>query len=225
MALAVLVELPSMSTRKGDELIPTDAELATEKLNDMAIKGTIHEFGHAPGLPHISPRPEVDLGNSLMGPVNRDYWSRSGSDDVRVYLTQASAFALCKHPIFRKQRTPNPSYPREMKFENLQFKEADDEKNILVTGSLKSSDPAHSAIVYDSECRQIGDYFGPNLRCADRREDRCICSHSHLTSQQRIVISLLQSRIGNQYIGRTEATPKGQFDFGSVCWSIRGTQV
>jgi hypothetical protein len=133
--------------------------LATEKLNDMAIKGTIHEFGRAPGLPHISPRPEVDLGNSLMGPVNRDYWSRSGSDDVRVYLTQASAFALWKHPIFRKQRTPNPSYPKEVKFENLQFKEADDGKNILVTGSLKSSDPAHSVIAYDSERGQFGDYW------------------------------------------------------------------
>ncbi|MCH1407737.1 MAG: hypothetical protein L7V87_01785 [Verrucomicrobiales bacterium] len=79
---------------KGDELIPTDAELATGKLNDMAIKGTIHEFGHALELPHIGPRPEVDLGNSLMGPVNRAYWSRSGFVHVRVYLTQASAFAL-----------------------------------------------------------------------------------------------------------------------------------
>ena len=107
-----------------------------------------------------------------------------------------------------------------MKFENLQFKEADDGKNILVTSSLKSSDPAHSVIAYNSERGQFGDYWARTYVAPIDEKTGAFAvtaTSPHLTSQKRIVISLLQFRIGNQYIGRAEAIPKGQFDFGSVC--------
>ena len=84
-------------------VIPADAP-PTEN-HEMAIKGTIHEFGHALGLPHIGPRPGVKLGNTLMGPTNRVFCSRTGPDDPRVYLSEASAAALWKHPVSRKEST------------------------------------------------------------------------------------------------------------------------
>lgn len=65
----------------------------------MKSKASIHELGHAFGLPHIGPLQADDLGNSLMGPVIRAYRSRHPNEQ-RVYLTRASGAMLWKHPLF-----------------------------------------------------------------------------------------------------------------------------
>ncbi|MEM7014009.1 MAG: hypothetical protein AAF585_21325, partial [Verrucomicrobiota bacterium] len=123
---------------KGEEPIDLEAELAEGALSEMAIKGTIHEFGHALGLPHIGPRPSIDLGNTLMGPINRVFWQRSGSDDVRVYLSEASAAAVWKHPIFRSEKTPEPSMPAKISVKDLKVKESENGKRIVISGTLSA---------------------------------------------------------------------------------------
>ena len=151
---------------KGKDLIDVDTDLAEGVLNEMAIKGTIHEFGHALGLPHIGPRPALDLGNSLMGPINKAFWQKAQSDDTRVYLNEASAAALCKHPIFRKEALLNPKMPKDIEVENLEVSESPDRKQVIVRGTLKTGtggdakvSAAHSLIVLDSERGQYGDYW------------------------------------------------------------------
>ncbi len=144
---------------KGDDPIGIETELAEGSLADMSIKGTIHEFGHALGLPHIGPRPGLKLGNSLMGPINKVFWRRSGTSDVRVYINEASIAALWKHPIFRKEVTPSPKAPAKIAVVNLDVTEAKDGKSIVIKGKLLARNPAHSVIALDSEPGRYGDYW------------------------------------------------------------------
>ncbi len=75
------------------------------------LKGTIHELGHALGLPHIGPDVVLGLGNSLMGPNPEVYAERKYAHAESTYLTEASAAMLWKHPLFSgstkdRQRQP-----------------------------------------------------------------------------------------------------------------------
>jgi len=79
-------------------LRPED-ELGSDEQARIKSKGSIHELGHAFGLPHIGPLENDKLGNSLMGPVNRAYRAKFPKE-TRVYLTKASAAMLWKHPLF-----------------------------------------------------------------------------------------------------------------------------
>jgi len=144
---------------KGDDLIGIETELAEGNLADMAIKGTIHEFGHALGLPHIGPRPALKLGNSLMGAINKAFWRKSGSNDVRVYINEASSVALWKHPIFQKEATPNPKISAKVAVGDLQVAESKDGISIVIKGKLSAKNPAHSVITLDSEQGRYGDYW------------------------------------------------------------------
>jgi len=143
----------------GTEAIDQKAELASPAFNDVAIKGTIHEFGHALGLPHIGPRPDLKLGNTLMGPINRSFWGRNAGNDPRVYLSEASAAALWKHPIFRKESTPTPPMPAKLTVDDLDVADTPDGKGITVRGKLTADLKAHTAIVLDSERGRYGDYW------------------------------------------------------------------
>jgi len=141
----------------GKETIPVDVELAAPAMAEMAIKGTIHEFGHALGLPHIGPRPGLKLDNSLMGPINRAYWSKSGSRETGVHLTEAAATMLQRHPIFRKE-AGDYRMPRNVAVEGLTAREADD-GSLTITGKLSASHSAHSALLLDSQRGRFGDYW------------------------------------------------------------------
>lgn len=143
----------------GTELIGKDAELASPELAEMAIKGTIHEFGHALGLPHIGPRPGLDLGNSLMGPIIRSYRGRTGSNDARVHLSEVAAATIQKHPIFQNQAVALPKMPQAIRIADLEVSESGDHAEIVVQGVLKANAPAHTAVLLDSERSQFGDYW------------------------------------------------------------------
>ncbi len=151
---------------KGDDLIRVKTELAGGDLAEMAIKGTIHEFGHALGLPHIGPRPGLKLGNSLMGPINRAFWRKSGTTDVRVYINEASIVALWKHPVFRKEASPNPRMPARFSVGNLDITESRNGKTTVIKGELSAGNSAHSVIVLDSERGTFGDYWARSYASA-----------------------------------------------------------
>lgn len=125
---------------------------------DYFLKGTIHELGHALGLPHIGPDPALGLGNSLMGANNDVYARRKLPKADHCYLTEASAAMLWKHPLFSgtakdRQRQPavtladyRPSYARAA-------------NRITLTGRVASDMPAHSVVVLDDLGRPEDEYF------------------------------------------------------------------
>lgn len=144
---------------KGSELIGKDAELASPKMAEMAIKGTIHELGHALGLPHIGSRPSDKLGNSLMGPVNNAYWRQTRTKDQRVYLSEVGAAMLWKHPIFRREAVRDYEMPKKVELKELKVTESDSGGKLMITGKLLASLPAHTAVVVDSQRGRFGDYW------------------------------------------------------------------
>jgi len=81
-------------------------DLAVKPMWALNLKGCIQEFGHAPGHPHLSPKPLTQLGNTLMGLINRAFKAKAKLDyeEPQVYLSEASAAMLVYHPIFQKNR-------------------------------------------------------------------------------------------------------------------------
>jgi hypothetical protein len=144
---------------QGTDLIPEHTELATPEMAAMAIKGTIHELGHALGLPHIGPRPGLKLGNSLMGPINRVYWNRTDSQEPRVHLSEAAAAMLHKHPIFRSNTIAVPEMPQRVEITDLTAIEKSSGAEFVVEGRLSSNLPAHAAVLLDSQRGRFGDYW------------------------------------------------------------------
>lgn len=140
----------------GEGSFDPNAPMASPKLADAKVKGAIHEFGHALGLPHIGPRPGRKLGNSLMGPVNRAYWGKTGSEEQRVYLSEVSAAMLWKHPIFRVSKIQAPQLAK-IETENLKAREVDGQ--VVVEGIVSAENKAHTAVVLDSERGRFGDYW------------------------------------------------------------------
>jgi predicted Zn-dependent protease len=116
--------------------------------NEYALKGTIHELGHALGLPHIGPDVSLGLGNSLMGPNNDVYAARRLPKADRCYLTEASAAMLLKHPVFSgtakdRFRQPAASITDFKQEYNKQTNQ------IRLSGKLVSDMKAHSVVVLD----------------------------------------------------------------------------
>lgn len=140
----------------GEGAFDSQASMAAPELAAAKVKGAIHEFGHALGLPHIGPRPGRELGNSLMGPVNRAYWGRTNPDEQRVYLSEVAAAMLWKHPVFRNAK-PQELSPVQIETENLKVQEVDEQ--VVLTGIVHAENKAHSAVVLDSERGRFGDYW------------------------------------------------------------------
>jgi hypothetical protein len=122
------------------------------------LKATIHELGHALGLSHLGPDTSLNLGNSLMGPNLSVYVERKHSHADLVYLTEASAAILWKHPVFSgtakdRQRQPNvklvdyrPSFSRSS-------------NRITLAGKLVSDMTAHSIVVIDDRGNPGDEYW------------------------------------------------------------------
>ncbi len=122
------------------------------------LKGTIHELGHAFGLPHIGPDPALGLGNSLMGPNNDVYAQRKYPGADLAYLTEASAAMLWKHPVFSgttKDRQRQPAVKL------VDYKPAYGKKSDRVTlaGRVVADAPAHSVVVLDDLGKPGDDYW------------------------------------------------------------------
>jgi hypothetical protein len=107
-----------------------------------------HELGHALGLSHLGPDISLGLGNSLMGANVSVYVERKYAHADQVYLNEASAAILWKHPVFSgttndRQRQPN------IKLVNYRPAYSRSSNRITLAGKLVSDMPAHSVIVID----------------------------------------------------------------------------
>ncbi len=128
--------------------IRPDLGLETGFNTEYYLKATVHELGHALSLSHTGPDPALELGNSLMGPNVDVYIKRKQPHADRVYLTEASAAILWKHPIFSgttKDRQRQPSV--KLVGYHPTYSRASD--RITLAGKLVADMHAHSVIVFD----------------------------------------------------------------------------
>ena len=145
--------------RGGTGPIDLEADLASPALGEAQVKGSMHEFGHALGLPHTGPQLELELGNSLMGPVTRKFREKTGRRDTEVYLAESSAALLQSHPLFRAAAPAEPVPPARLTIADPQVRE-NRNGSFTVSGRLESDLPAHSAVVFDSGKSNFGgDYW------------------------------------------------------------------
>ena len=115
------------------------------------LKGTIHELGHALGLPHTGPDVTLGMGNSLMGANNSVYIARKYPDPEKVYLTSSSAAMLWKHPLFSGNDRERVFQPK-VKVADCHIERTEDGDGFTVSGRLISDRSAHSIIVlYDQD--------------------------------------------------------------------------
>ena len=133
-----------------------DDELGSDGIR-MNSKASVHELGHALGLPHIGPLQNDKLGNSLMGPIVRAYRQHYPTES-RVYLTKASAAMLWKHPLFSGTNEDRQIKP---KLEIKDFKVTHDKERdtMVVRGKIVSDRAAHSVIVANESSSLRSDYW------------------------------------------------------------------
>jgi hypothetical protein len=151
-------------------------------------KAAIHELGHAFGLPHIGPHENDNLGNSLMGPVIRAFRNKY-PQEVRVYLSEASAAMLWKHPLFSgttKDRDATPT----LRFDDFQVTYDKKSDRLIVSGKVVSDYRAHSIVVANESKATRSDYW---MKCfadrvaADGSFQVAIDELDHTDGQLRIV--------------------------------------
>jgi WD40-like Beta Propeller Repeat len=138
--------------------IRSDAGLEVGFNSQYFLKGTIHELGHALGLSHLGPDPLLEMGNSLMGPNADKYIERKQPHADKVYLDEASAAILWKHPVFSgtakdRQRQPN------VKLINYKAAYSRASNRITLTGKLVSDMHAHSVFVIDDLGKPGDEYW------------------------------------------------------------------
>lgn len=115
---------------------------------EFHLRGTIHELGHAFGLPHIGPDASLGFGNSLMGPTTAEYAKRNLPKPEQAYLPEACAAMLWKHPIFS-----GTAKDRDViaKVKLADYKPAYNSTNdtITISGKVETDQPAHSVVLID----------------------------------------------------------------------------
>ena len=153
-----------------DGNISIDADLGAEELWPLNLKGCVHEFGHALGLPHIGPKLAEENGNTLMGPINRAFAKRTTGKpfDSRVYLSETSAAMLAKHPLFSKTHIDYSKPDYKINISGLEIEEKENH-SIHVHGHANCTEEIHSINALDSP-KRFGDYWSRPYR-ADVEKD------------------------------------------------------
>ncbi len=134
-----------------------DDDLGSDEQARLKSKGSIHELGHALGLPHIGPLDEDGFGNSLMGPVIKAYRNKH-PDETRVYLTEASAAMLWKHPLF-SGTTQDRAVTPALDFADITFTHDKQAGKVIVAGKVVSDHTAHSVVVANESDATRNDYW------------------------------------------------------------------
>ena len=138
-------------------ILPTSA-MGSELLEKMALKGMIHELGHAFGLPHMGPLDADKAGNTLMGPTHFNYRRVRKADEDRVYLCEAEAAIFATHPAFRGMREHLAHIPT-LVVHDLKYTPATRKKAITVSGRVVSPRRAVYALVADEAEDLPGEYW------------------------------------------------------------------
>lgn len=141
--------------------VSLEVELGAKEMWPLNLKGCIHEFGHALGLPHIGPKPSLDLGNTLMGPINRAFAAKSDLkvEEPRVYLSEASAAMLAKHPLFSSSGGAVSPRSRQVEVSDLLIENVES-GGVILRGNVASNVMPHTAVVFDTSAqRGLGDYW------------------------------------------------------------------
>lgn len=141
----------------GSIIYPGDDNLASGAAVDFKMKALIHELTHALGLGHTGPQQRDNLGNSLMGSTINAY-HKVYPDEDRVYLTQASAAMLWKHPLF------DGNFDRVSTIPSIQMTEFqsiyDENEDVLnISGRLISNCSAHSVVIANDINGDKSDYW------------------------------------------------------------------
>jgi hypothetical protein len=138
--------------------IRLNQDIAAGFHHDVFLKGSIHELGHALGLPHLGPRLKQDLGNSLMGPVTRIWEQHRGPTDRRGHLSEGSAAMLWKHPLFSGTSQDRGVMPT-VALTDYQARHDRRKNEIEVRGRLIANRTAHSVVVVDDMDEKPGEYW------------------------------------------------------------------
>lgn len=138
--------------------ISVNDKLAMPFFTDLTLKGTMHEFGHALGLPHNGPQVERDLGMPLMGATIANYRRRMKNREERGYVSEASAAILWKHPLFTGTAARRYALPK-IKWQDIVVKNDRKTRTAILTGRISANVPAHSVVVYDSVPKIQQTYF------------------------------------------------------------------
>jgi hypothetical protein len=117
------------------------------------LKGTIHELGHAFGLPHVGPDPSLGKGNSLMGPVYSACVEREFPHCDQTYLSESSAAMLWKHPIF------SGVIHRSVKLVDYKALHDRTDDSVTISGKLIADHRADSVILIDNRGRPDDEYW------------------------------------------------------------------
>lgn len=135
--------------------LETDQLLGTGLAKDIALKGMIHELGHAFSLPHIGPRYDNRRGNTLMGCTIARYERIAKDQSGKVYLSQAAAAMLIAHPVLRGLALPSGPLP-SVQVRQQRLVTGD---GLYLEGKIKSNGQPVYAIVGDHHDQLPGSYW------------------------------------------------------------------
>jgi hypothetical protein len=138
--------------------IDPKAPLGGEFAAKLMLKGMLHELGHGLGLPHIGPRDGDDAGNTLMGPTHINFRRVRGAGEQRVYLSEAAAAILSRHPAFRGVPDTRGALPK-LEVADMRFSANTRRDELLVRGRVVSPERAVYAMVADESESRPGEYW------------------------------------------------------------------
>ena len=142
------------STGKIDPATP----LGEDFLEKIMLKGMLHELGHGFGLPHVGPLKRDAAGNTLMGPTHINYRRVVPRPEDRVYLSEAEAAMLSRHPAFRGAPDDRGPLPR-VEVHDLKCTADAVKKRIVVRGRVSGSKNVSYALVADEAEARPGEYW------------------------------------------------------------------
>jgi predicted Zn-dependent protease len=134
------------------------AQLGSDFLTRLMLKGTLHELGHGFGLPHIGPLRRDNAGNTLMGPTHENFRGVTSRHEERIYLSEAEAAILSAHPAFRGINDNAGPLPK-IDVQNMKYAAIARNKSFVVSGRLSSDRRAVYALVADESDARPGEYW------------------------------------------------------------------
>lgn len=127
-------------------------------LSEMALKGMIHELGHAFRLPHIGPRYQLKRGNTLMGPTHANFRRVTGKNVSEGYVSHAAAAMLVAHPVFRG-RPLEDRKPPQVRLSEGNVSTNLKTKTVTVSGRIQSNQTPLIAVIADHSKKLPGEYW------------------------------------------------------------------